>query len=65
MTACAEQVRLRSDLESVLGNLAQVTMPLLELYCSGDSETYENLDKELDLTVGEKERAVGAVASAH
>ena len=61
MAACAEQTRLRSELESVLGNLAQVTTLLLELFRSGDSEKYTRLDKELELTVGEKERAVGAL----
>ncbi len=61
MTACAEQTRLRSELESVLGNLAQVTTLLLELFRSGDTEKYKLLDKELELTVGEKERAVGAL----
>ena len=61
MAACAEQIRLRSELESVLGNLAQVTTLLLELFRSGHSEKYEKLDRELELTVGEKERAVGAL----
>jgi len=41
-------------------NLAQVTMLLLELF-RGDSEKYLHLDKELELTFGEKERAVGAL----
>ena len=61
MAACAEQSRLRSEVENVLGNLAQVTTLLLELFRSGDSEKYLHLDKELELTVGEKERAVGAL----
>jgi hypothetical protein len=34
---------------------------VLELFRSGDSEKYVHLDKELELTVGEKERAVGAL----
>jgi hypothetical protein len=61
MAGCEEQARLRSEVENVLGNLAQVTMLLLELFRSGDSEKYKHLDKELELTVGEKERAVGAL----
>ena len=45
----------------MLGNLAQITTLLLELFRSGDSGKYTRLDKELELTVGEKERAVGAL----
>ena len=61
MASCPEYDRLRSELENVLGNLSQVTMLLLELFRSGDSHRYKDLDKELELTVGEKERAVGAL----
>ena len=61
MANCPEYERLRSELENVLGNLAQVTMLLLELFRSGDSHRYKHLDKELELTVGAKERAVGAL----
>jgi len=58
---CPEYIRLRSEVEGVLGNLPQVTMLLLELFRSEESEKYQHLDKELELTVGEKERAVGAL----
>lgn len=61
MDTCPEYTRLRSELENVLGNLAQVTMLLLELFRSDNSEKYKHLDKELELTVGQKERAVGAL----
>lgn len=61
MENCPEYIRLRSEIENILGNLAQVTTLLLELFRSGDSEKYKHLDKELELTVGEKERAVGAL----
>lgn len=61
MANCPEYNRLRSEVENVLGNLAQVTMLLLELFRAGDSQKYQHLDKELELTVGEKERAVGAL----
>jgi len=61
MATCAEHDRLRSDVENVLVNLAQVTMLLLELFRADDSEKYLHLDKELELTFGEKERAVGAL----
>ena len=61
MPNCAEYTRLRSEVENVLGNLAQVTTLLLELFRSDESQKYKHLDKELELTVGEKERAVGAL----
>jgi ATP-dependent Clp protease ATP-binding subunit ClpA len=61
MAKCPEYIRLRSEVENVLGNLAQVTTLLLELFRNDESERYQHLDKELELTVGEKERAVGAL----
>ena len=61
MTKCPEYIRLRSEVENVLGNLAQVTTLLLDLFRKDESEQYKHLDKELELTVGEKERAVGAL----
>ena len=61
MENCPEYSRFRSEVENVLGNLAQVTVLLLELFRSDNSEKYKHLDKELELTVGEKERAVGAL----
>ena len=63
MEKCPEYARLRTEVENVLGNLAQVTTLLLELFRSDNSEKYKHLDKELELTVGEKERAVGLCAS--
>ena len=61
MANCPEYTRLRSEVENVLANLAQVTTLLLDLFRSDQSEKYKHLDKELELTVGEKERAVGAL----
>lgn len=61
MAKCPEYIRLRSEVENVLGNLAQVTTLLLELFRNDESERYKHLDKELELTDGEKERAVGAL----
>ena len=61
MANCPEYIRLRSEVENVLGNLAQVTTLLLELFRKDESQKYKHLDKELELTVGEKERAVGAL----
>jgi hypothetical protein len=61
MSPCAEYDRLHTEVENVLGNLAQVTTTLLELFRSKDLNAVHRLDKELELTVGEKERTLGAL----
>jgi len=61
MSNCPEYDRLHAEVENVLGNLAQVTTTLLELFRSKDLAGVHRLDKELELTVGEKERAIGAL----
>jgi hypothetical protein len=60
MSQCEEYNRLRAKVEDVLGNLAQTTALLLELFRGVDFEGVQRLDKELELTVGEKERCLGA-----
>jgi hypothetical protein len=61
MTNCSEYDRLHAEVENVLGNLAQTTTLLLELFRSKDLSGVQRLDKELELTVGEKERTLGAL----
>lgn len=61
MANCPEYERLHAELENVLGNLAQLTTTLLELFRSKDLKGVHRLDKELELTVGEKERSLGAL----
>ena len=61
MAECPEYNRLHSDVENVLANLAQVTTLLLELFRSRNLGDVHRLDKELELTVGEKERCIGAL----
>jgi hypothetical protein len=61
MATCPEYDRLHEEVESVLGNLAQVSTLLLELFRSKDLEGVHRLDKQLELTVGEKERCIGAL----
>lgn len=60
MANCPEYDRLHDEVESILGNLAQVSTLLLELFRSKDLEGVHRLDKQLELTVGEKERCIGA-----
>jgi hypothetical protein len=61
MDKCPEYNRLHAEVENVLGNLAQTTTLLLELFRSKDLNGVRRLDKELELTVGEKERCIGAL----
>jgi hypothetical protein len=61
MSSCAEYDRLHGDVESVLGNLAQVITLLLEMFRSKELGAVHRLDKQLELSVGEKERCIGAL----
>ena len=61
MSNCSEYDRLIKAVENVLGNLAQLTTLHLELFRAGDFAGVKRLDKELELTVGEKERSFGAL----
>jgi hypothetical protein len=47
---CQERDRLFSEVENVLGNLAQVSTLLLELFRSRDLTSVNRLDRELELT---------------
>ena len=61
MTTCPEYDRLESYVENVLGNLAQITTLTVELFRAGDFPACKRLDKDIELAIGEKERAVGAL----
>ena len=61
MSNCPEYDRLSIEVENVLGNLAQVATLLLDLFRSRDLTGVYGLDKELEITVGEKERCIGAL----
>jgi hypothetical protein len=61
MVECQEYEHLRAHVENVLGNLAQVATLLVELFRSNDLQGVDRLDKELELTLGEKERSIGAL----
>jgi hypothetical protein len=58
---CPELARLEAELENTLGNLAQASTLLLELFRAREHERWRSLDKELELTLGEKERSIGAL----
>jgi hypothetical protein len=61
MPQCPELVRLQAAVENVLGNLAQVTTLQLEIFRSGKLDDWKRVDEQLELTVGEKERSIGAL----
>lgn len=61
MANCPEYDRLHAEVETVLANLAQVCTLLLELFRSKDLAGVHRLGKQLELTVGEKERTIGAL----
>ena len=61
MVNCPEYEHLRGRVESVLCNLVQTTTLLLELFRSKDLTGVARLDRELENTVGEKERCIGAL----
>jgi len=61
MASCTEYARLAGCVENILSNLAHLTNQHLALFRAGDFAACRRLDKELELTVGEKERAIGAM----
>jgi hypothetical protein len=61
MATCAEYDRLVSYVENVLGNLAQLATLHLEAFRAGDFAAARQIDMDLERTVGEKERSIGAL----
>jgi hypothetical protein len=54
---CPEYVRLQAEVEAVLEKLVQLTTLQLNAFLA----SVMRLDKELELTVGMKERTIGAL----
>jgi len=61
MTGCEERERLRDAAMNTLSQIISVTQRLLEANRSNDRTTIAQLDKQLELLIGEKERAFGAL----
>jgi hypothetical protein len=61
MIKCTEYARLESEVESTLGKLVNLTASQLTAFRSADQNLFMHLDKELELAVGIKERAIGAL----
>lgn len=58
---CEEYDRLQSDVEQVLADITQVTTLQMQLFRDHDIPRLTRVDKELELLVGRKERAFGAL----
>jgi hypothetical protein len=58
---CPEYVRLQAEVEAVLDKLTQLTSVQLNAFRASDQAEFMRLDKELELTVGQKERTIGAL----
>jgi hypothetical protein len=58
---CAEYIRLEAAVSAVLLRLANVATMQAEMFRSGNDSEFVRLDKETELIVGEKERAIGAL----
>ena len=61
---CSEYERLKAIVENALGNFAQITTLQLALFRLDDLGNWKDLDKRLELTIGEKERAI-AFSNTH
>ncbi|HSS96410.1 MAG TPA: hypothetical protein VLK33_05250 [Terriglobales bacterium] len=51
---------LQNDVSKALERIETITRGQIESLRKGDNQTLMRLDKELELTMGEKERAMGA-----
>ena len=61
MSKCAELERLQKEVEAILDKLRELTTLQLEVFRAHNQPEFIRLDKELELTVGEKERSIGAL----
>jgi hypothetical protein len=57
---CEKYNELAGKVEAVLQRLVDLTEAQLEAFNEKDHAKFSKLDKELELTVGEKERVIGA-----
>lgn len=58
---CAELARLEESVRSVLQQLIELTAAQLEAFRTRDQPEFLRLDKELENTIGLKERRIGAL----
>jgi hypothetical protein len=58
---CAECAHLQYDVITALERLEELIAAQLEAFRSNDQAQFMRLDKELELSIGAKERAIGAL----
>ena len=58
---CAEGTRLAAAVDEILRHLVELTRTQREVFQRRDDAEFARLDRELEQTVGEKERRVGAL----
>lgn len=61
MPACERQSQLRAEVNSILERIDQLNKEQMEALKKRDDERLLQLDKQLELVFGEKERAFGAL----
>lgn len=61
MSECPEYDRLSKEVEGILADLAQTTTLQVEVFRSKNDQHFMRLDKQLELLVGYKERAIGGL----
>jgi ElaB/YqjD/DUF883 family membrane-anchored ribosome-binding protein len=57
--SCPEYDRLHDEVTEVLRKVAEIATAQVETFRAKDRESFTKLDKELELTVGQKERTIG------
>jgi hypothetical protein len=58
---CPEYANLQHELQLTLQTLSDLTKAMLDAFHGNDRSAFARLDKELETTVGRKERVVGAL----
>ena len=58
---CQEYADLQHELQLTLQMLSELTKAMLEAFRANDRSAFSRLDKELETSVGRKERIVGAL----
>jgi hypothetical protein len=58
---CQEYANLQQELQLTLQTLSDLTTAMLDAFHANDRSAFARLDKELETSVGRKERVVGAL----
>jgi hypothetical protein len=58
---CQEYANLQQELQLVLQTLSDLTKAMLDAFRANDRGAFSRLDKEVETSVGRKERIVGAL----